>query len=125
MKNSLLIMILSSVMAFSAGAQPQAYGQAGGFSGPQAGGINSVKQVLDAGVFSDDTPVTLTGNIVNSLGGDLYTFSDGTGTVTVEIDSDKWFGLQANPQTKVTILGEIDKEFHKMKIDVDSIRLAQ
>ncbi len=112
-------------MSFAANANQQVYGQPGGFSGPQAGGMSTVKQVLDAGVFSDDTPVTLTGNIVNSLGGDLYTFSDGTGSVTVEIDSDKWYGLQANPQTKVTILGEIDKDFHKMKIDVDSIRPAQ
>ncbi|WP_330217354.1 NirD/YgiW/YdeI family stress tolerance protein [Photobacterium kishitanii] len=83
-----------------------------------------MKTVLNSGMFSDDTPVTLTGNITSSLGGDHYTFTDGTGSITVEIDHDKWFGVQVTPQTKITIHGEIDKEFNHTAIDVDHLRVV-
>ncbi|WP_318420036.1 NirD/YgiW/YdeI family stress tolerance protein [Photobacterium leiognathi] len=94
-----------------------------GFTGPSYG-LNTVKAVLDAGMFSDDTPVTLTGNITRSLGGEHYTFTDGTGSVTIEIDHDKWFGIQVTPEMKITISGEIDKEFNHTAIDVDYVRVA-
>ncbi len=96
----------------------------GGFSGP-ALGLSTVRHVLDAGMFSDDKPVTLTGHITSSLGGEMYLFSDQTGSINVEIDHEKWQGLQITPQTRVTLHGEIDKEFNSTKIDVDYIRLAE
>ncbi|HIF9334930.1 TPA: NirD/YgiW/YdeI family stress tolerance protein [Photobacterium damselae] len=94
-----------------------------GFNGPTYG-LNTVKTVLDAGMFSDDTPVTLTGNITRSLGGEHYTFTDGTGSITIDIDHEKWFGAQVTPETKVTIHGEIDKEFNHTFIDVDYVRVV-
>ncbi|MCP4954456.1 YgiW/YdeI family stress tolerance OB fold protein [Photobacterium aquimaris] len=130
MKQSILLVTLLAAMTsttvfannqvINQVAQPQQQG----FSGPTHG-INTVKGVVDAGMFSDDTPVTLTGYLTSSLGGEHYTFTDGSGTMTVEIDHDKWFGLQVTPQTKITIQGEIDKEFNHTKIDVDHVRLAQ
>lgn len=86
--------------------------------------LNSIKEVLDTSIFSDDMPVTLTGHISHSLGGENYTFSDGTGSITIEIEHDKWFGVQVTPETKVIIQGEIDKEFNYTYIDVDYIRIA-
>ncbi|TQP39497.1 NirD/YgiW/YdeI family stress tolerance protein, partial [Vibrio cholerae] len=94
-----------------------------GFTGPSEG-INTVSGVLNAGIMSDDTPVTLTGFITSSLGGDLYRFADSTGDIIVEIESDKWFGVNVTPETKVTIWGEIEKEFRSTRIDVSMIRLA-
>ncbi|EGQ9845857.1 NirD/YgiW/YdeI family stress tolerance protein [Vibrio cholerae] len=94
-----------------------------GFTGPSEG-INTVSGVLNAGIMSDDTPVTLTGFITSSLGGDLYRFADSTGDIIVEIESDKWFGVHVTPETKVTIWGEIEKEFRSTRIDVSMIRLA-
>ncbi|PSU57260.1 YgiW/YdeI family stress tolerance OB fold protein [Photobacterium phosphoreum] len=130
MKKSILLVTLLAAMTSTAafannqvvnqGAQPQQQG----FSGPTHG-INTVKGVVDAGVFSDEKPVILTGYITSSLGGEQYTFTDGSGTITVEIDHDKWFGLQATPNTKITIQGEIDKELNHTQIDVDHVRLAQ
>ncbi|WP_163921666.1 YgiW/YdeI family stress tolerance OB fold protein [Photobacterium sp. Alg240-V54] len=130
MKKSILLVTLLAAMTSTAVfannqvinqvAQPQQQG----FSGPTHG-INTVKGVVDAGMFSDDTPVTLTGYLTSSLGGEHYTFTDGSGTMTVEIDHDKWFGLHVTPQTKITIQGEIDKEFNHTKVDVDHVRLAQ
>ncbi|EGR2446831.1 TPA: NirD/YgiW/YdeI family stress tolerance protein [Vibrio cholerae] len=93
------------------------------FTGPSEG-INTVSGVLNAGIMSDDTPVTLTGFITSSLGGDLYRFADSTGDIIVEIESDKWFGVNATPETKVTIWGEIEKEFRSTRIDVSMIRVA-
>ncbi|EOW9473546.1 NirD/YgiW/YdeI family stress tolerance protein [Vibrio cholerae] len=94
-----------------------------GFTGPSEG-INTVSGVLNSGVMSDDTPVTLTGFITSSLGGDLYRFADSTGDIIVEIESDKWFGVNVTPETKVTIWGEIEKEFRSTRIDVSMIRLV-
>ncbi|HDZ9130864.1 TPA: NirD/YgiW/YdeI family stress tolerance protein [Vibrio cholerae] len=94
-----------------------------GFTGPSEG-INTVSGVLNAGIMSDDTPVTLTGFITSSLGGDLYRFADSTGDIIVEIESDKWFGVNVTPETKVTIWGEVEKEFRSTRIDVSMIRLA-
>lgn len=95
-----------------------------GFSGPSQG-INSVREVLNAGAFSDDRPVTLTGHIKASLGGEMYSFTDGSGDITVEIDNDDWYGLRVTPQDKVVIQGEIDKDLYSTSIDVDSIQLAR
>jgi uncharacterized protein (TIGR00156 family) len=114
--------VSSSVFANNQVINQTDYSQ-GGFSGPTTG-INSVQSVLDAGMFSDETPVTLTGFIVASLGGEQYTFKDSTGNINVEIDSDKWFGLKVTPSTKVTIDGEIDKEFNYTKIDVERVSIA-
>lgn len=94
-----------------------------GFTGPSEG-INTVSGVLNAGIMSDDTPVTLTGFITSSLGGDLYRFADSTGDIIVEIESDKWLGVNVTPETKVTIWGEIEKEFRSTRIDVSMIRVA-
>ena len=94
-----------------------------GFSGPSVG-LKTVKAVLDAGMFSDDTPVTLTGHITNSLGDEHYQFTDSTGSITVDIDHNKWFGAQVTPQTKIMIQGEIDKEFNHTAIDVNHVRVV-
>ncbi|MEC6824411.1 NirD/YgiW/YdeI family stress tolerance protein [Photobacterium piscicola] len=94
-----------------------------GFSGPSVG-LKTVKAVLDAGMFSNDTPVTLTGHITNSLGDEHYQFTDGTGSITIDIDHDKWFGAQVTPQTKITIQGEIDQEFNHTAIDVNHVRVV-
>ena len=93
-----------------------------GFSGPSVG-LKTVKAVLDAGMFSDDTPVTLTGHITKSLGDEHYQFTDSTGSITVDIDHNKWFGAQVTPQTKITIQGEIDKELNSTSIDINYVRV--
>ncbi len=97
----------------------------GGFTGPSVViGISTIKEAINAGMFSDDTPVTLTGHITHSLGGELYQFKDNTGEIAIKIDHDKWFGLQVTPETKITIQGEIDKELNSIEIDVDRVQKA-
>ena len=123
MKKLILLVTLVSSSVF---ANNQTMNSQQGFSGP-AHGLNTVEEVLDSGMFSDDTAVTLTGHLVASLGGDIYTFKDNTGTISVEIDSDdyhKWFGSQVIPKTKIIIFGDTDTEFDNIMVDVDRVSFA-
>ncbi|MCE7555266.1 NirD/YgiW/YdeI family stress tolerance protein [Aliivibrio fischeri] len=119
MKKILFLIALISSSSFAANTTNRQ-----GFSGPVYG-LKSVKAVLDAGVFSDDTPVTLTGSLAASLGGSLYVFTDASGTISVNIDYSKWRGLKVTPETAITIQGQINKTFTETTIDVESIKLVK
>lgn len=122
MKKLSLTSLFLIISAASSSVLANAPNPAGGFTGPGAVQMpTTVAQVKNLKAFSDDIPVKLTGKITQSLGDELYTFQDSTGQITVEIDHDKWFGLQANPNTIVVINGELDNEFTGKKIDVDRI----
>ncbi|AUW07351.1 NirD/YgiW/YdeI family stress tolerance protein [Vibrio campbellii] len=119
MKSKLLLTLaMAPLFANAFGNQPQA----NGFVGPSSG-ISTVRQVLDAGIFSDDMPVILTGRVMSHLGGEMYMFRDNTGEMTVEIDHDKWYGLTITPETTVRLSGEIDKDITGVKVDVDFVRI--
>ncbi len=101
-------------------------GFSGGFSGNGgfSGGGNQVSTVREALRMRDDQYVTLTGYIVRQIDDDDYIFQDSTGSIRVEIDDDDWRGIRANPQTKLTITGEIDRDDGRNTVDVDYVRLA-
>ena len=108
-----------SANAFAAGFQGQA--NMGGFQGP---GLQP-SSVSEALKLNDDTPVVLIGQIEKSLGGEKYLFKDATGSVTVEIDNEDWRGVNVTPKDTIVIQGEVDKDFFKTKIDVDSISIKK
>lgn len=108
-----------SANAFAAGFQGQA--NMGGFQGP---GLQP-SSVSEALKFNDDTPVVLIGQIEKSLGGEKYLFKDATGSVTVEIDNEDWRGVNVTPKDTIVIQGEVDKDFFKTEIDVDSVALKK
>lgn len=89
----------------------------GGFSGP---GL-SPSTVEQAKQMRDDAPVVLRGNIVQSLGKEMYLFRDATGSIRVEIDDDKWSGQTITPQDTVELHGEVDKDWNSVEIDVDRV----
>lgn len=62
------------------------------------------------------------GKIVKQLTSDEYLFEDSTGTMTIEIDADKWMGQTVKPGDTVEITGEIEKKLNSTKIDVDTIK---
>ncbi len=109
-----LVTALTAVSALA--ARPH---MGGGFTGPGAESAT----VADALKMRDDTPVTLRGTIEKRLGGEHYLFKDATGTITVEIDDDKWNGQNVTPDTPIEISGEIDKDWTSLKVDVDVVRL--
>lgn len=108
-----------SANAFAAGFQGQA--NMGGFQGP---GLQP-SSVSEALKLNDDTPVVLVGQIEKSLGDEKYLFKDASGSVTVEIDNEDWRGVNVTPKDTIVIQGEIDKDFFKTEIDVDSVALKK
>ena len=97
-----------------------AIAQTGGFSGPGAEGRKA--QVSELKNLDDDTMVTLTGNILSKTGDEKYNFSDGTGTVTLEIDDDIFNNMTIDPNQRVEIYGEVDKGIiSALEVDVKRI----
>jgi len=92
--------------------------QGGGFTGPNG----SKATVESAKSLRDDAWVTLSGNIVERISDDTYSFKDATGTINVDIDQKRWKGLSVGPQDKVEIQGEVDKDWNSVEIDVKEIR---
>ena len=122
MKKSVFWCIFSLLVAFSVST---VYGQ--GFTGPgtrtRSGQVQTVT-VSQARTLPDDTLVILTGNIVQSLGRERFTFRDATGDITIEVDRNLWLllDLSVSPNDRVEIRGEIDIEKRVREIDVKYIR---
>lgn len=80
--------------------------------------------VSHAKTLKDDAQVRLVGNIENGLGPEMYLFSDDTGSIAVEIDNDVWAVNLKDPTSLsfpifyVEIVGEANKEYEGMTIDV-------
>ena len=91
--------------------------QRGGFVGPTI----TKSTIEKAKTYKDDMPVAIEGYIVEHLGKDKYLFRDSTVDITIEIDNENWNGMQISPKDKVTIHGEVDKDWMSIEIDVDSI----
>ncbi|WP_297227228.1 NirD/YgiW/YdeI family stress tolerance protein [uncultured Desulfovibrio sp.] len=98
----------------------------GGFQGPTGGTDNdTVAKALKAW---DESPVLLTGNIVERLAGsdDKYMFRDATGQIIVDIDHELFWGKTVTPANTVRIAGEVDKEmFEATKIDVKFLEVIK
>ncbi len=98
----------------------------GGFQGPTGGTENdTVAKALKAW---DESPVMLTGNIVERLAGsdDKYMFRDATGQIIVDIDHELFWGKTVTPANTVRIAGEVDKEmFEATKIDVKFLEVIK
>jgi|SRR5690625_2330161 len=88
-------------------------------------GSNDVKTVSEAQEMNDDTFVTLEGFVIEQLGDDDYMFQDETGKIEVEIDDDVWKQQSVDPETKIRIRGEIDKDFRTRTIDVEQLSLVE
>jgi uncharacterized protein (TIGR00156 family) len=116
----LSICVLTAVLSVNT-----VYGQ--GFDGPGSGTNTRQIQtvtVVQAKSLPDNSLVILTGNIVQSIGHEKYTFRDSTGDITIEIDRDLWtlLGLSVGINDRVEIRGEIDIENRVAEVDVKYIR---
>ncbi len=84
---------------------------------------STVAKILQSDpLMLDDLPIKLKGNIVEHLGGEYYLFVDDTGEIRVEIDDEKWFDVEVDESTKVTIFGEVDSD-REITISVDHIKI--
>lgn len=89
----------------------------GGFTGDNTT-LSSVKEAKN---LKDEQWVRLEGHIEKRTGDEKYIFRDATGTITADIDDDRWKGQNISPKDKVRLEGEIDKDFNSEEIDVKRI----
>lgn len=125
--NKYIVSLLFAGFCSAALANSTNYPSTRGFIGPNTG-QQTVESVKNGGFFSfftDDRPVVLTGHIIGAVGGELYTFRDETGEITLDIDHEVWYGIPPiTPQTRITVYGEVDNDFLSTHIEVDGIRPA-
>ncbi len=95
-----------------------------GYSGPSGAPLMSVKDLLAKG--KDDQYVRLKGKLTSHKGDEDYEFTDASGKITVEIDSDRFpQGVTVDHNTTVELSGEFDKEmFGESKLDVEQIKVV-
>jgi uncharacterized protein (TIGR00156 family) len=84
--------------------------------------VRKIHTVEEAKALPDDARVTLRGHVVDQVRPKHYTFRDGTGSITAEIDDDEWRGLTVGPADRVEIYGEVDRDLLSTEIDVEYIR---
>ena len=85
-------------------------------------GITAKATVAEALKLNDDAYVTIQGNIVKQISEDKYLFKDETGSITVEIDQNKWLGQSVDSKDKVELSGEIEKDLTSTKLDVKTVK---
>ena len=112
------LLVASSVMCAASTAQAQ-------YTGPsQAVSYKNVAEILKNPV--DDTRVTLRGKIINRISNDMYQFTDGTGTINVEIDEEDFAGQRVDANTQVEIWGKVDKDLMRApEIDVKRLTVIR
>ncbi len=114
LKKTLAVLLTTSAFISATNVMAQ---EKGGFTGPAV----EVITIEQAKGMSDDTFVILRGNITQNIGEELYVFTDGTGSINIEIEEDQWNGQKISPEDLVEIKGEIDKGWASIEIDVDSV----
>jgi uncharacterized protein (TIGR00156 family) len=115
-KIALLVCIMAIVFICIVGADGR---RKGGYTGPSSLPISKASDVKN---MTHDTDVVLEGRIESYLGNEKYLFNDGSGTVILEIDNDKWAGLEVGADDVVIIYGEVDKKFQRIEIEVEKIK---
>ncbi len=93
------------------------------YTGPNAssGEAMTVQEALNA---ADDTEGFLEGYIINQLGDEKYTFSDNSGTITIDADDDEFPAQNIDENTMVRIYGEVDASNNEpTEFDVEKIEI--
>jgi uncharacterized protein (TIGR00156 family) len=89
------------------------------FTGPSISGREStVGQISNTSVGSY---VILTGHIIAHQRDEYFTFRDKTGTIRVEIDNRVWQGREISSETRVRLMGEVDRGLSGRYIWVKSL----
>ena len=73
----------------------------------------------------DDAKVTIEGYLVRQLGEDHYILKDFTGEIEVIIDDENFKGANVTPKIKIRLVGEVDKAWNNVTVEVDSIKIVE
>jgi uncharacterized protein (TIGR00156 family) len=88
----------------------------------RAGTVIQPVTVSEARRLPNKSWVILTGNIVNALRDEYYTFRDSTGEITVDIERKVWRGLSVGVSDRVEISGELEIKRGQTSIEVKAVR---
>lgn len=116
MKNKIL-MALAAVSCIALNTPASAQENPAGYNETAV----TIVTVEQAKGMNDDMNVILRGNLQQANGDDMYIFTDGTGSINVEIDEDVWNNVQVTPEDLIQINGEIDRSGNVIEIDVNQI----
>ena len=116
MKNKILctLALLCSILTFNAA---EAMDSAKQITKP-------VTQVADAADMPEDTIIYIQGNLTQSLGDEMYIFTDDSGNITVEIDDGLMKGQTFVPNMAVIITASVDKEGNVTSLDAEEIEFV-
>ena len=65
----------------------------------------------------------LTGNLINSVRRNYYTFRDASGEIIIEISPYYFWGITVGPSDRVTILVEVEKKRNgRIEVEAKGIR---
>jgi len=105
-------------------AGPATKAMPSGYAGPSGAPLMTVKDLLANG--KNDQYVRLKGKLTSHKGDEDYEFTDASGKITVEIDSDRFpAGVTVDHNTLVELTGEFDKEmFGESTLDVEQIKVV-
>jgi uncharacterized protein (TIGR00156 family) len=92
------------------------------FTGPSARGQEMT--VASAAAARPGTYVTMTGSIASHLRGDYYLLRDASGEVRVEISEGVWGGRPVSPDTKVRVVGEVDRGLGGVYVWIKSLEIV-
>ena len=70
----------------------------------------------------DDSYIKIEGNIIKRLASDKYLFKDTSGTMTVEIDNEKWENIDVSEKDTLELSGEIERKFNSIHLDVETVK---
>jgi uncharacterized protein (TIGR00156 family) len=125
-------LIYLAFAAFCTSAQAQFVGQ-GAPAAPASGTLNpagtaEVKVTPVAEILKnpvDDLYVLVRGRLTRKLRSEHYEFTDGTGTIRVEIDDEDFVRQPVTEETVVELYGEIDVDFMTSpEIEVEWMRVV-
>lgn len=83
-----------------------------------------VTNVADAANMAEDTIIYIQGNLTQSLGDEMYVFTDGSGNITVEIDDSLMQGQNFTPNMAVIITASVDKDGNITSLDAEEIEFV-
>ncbi len=83
-----------------------------------------VTHVANASNMPEDTIIYIQGNLTQSLGDEMYIFTDDSGNITVEIDDSLMNGQTFTPNMAVIITASIDKEGNVTSLDAEEIEFV-
>ncbi len=78
----------------------------------------------EAKTHASESWVMLEGNIVQSLGDELYRFEDSSGEILVRIGPEDWHGQKVQIDTRVKVHGQLKKRGDHMEVKADRVEVV-